>query len=70
MAPTAIDLAHLAGRATITVEEAASLLGVSRGVAYQAIRQAELPALRLGRRILVPVPALLTLLGVPSDGVS
>jgi excisionase family DNA binding protein len=52
------------GRATITVEEAAELIGVSRGVAYQSARQNELPVLHLGRRIFVSVPGLLRLLGV------
>lgn len=54
----------LDGRVTITVNEAARLLGVSRGVAYEAVRQGQLPALHLGpRRVLVSVPALRRLLG-------
>lgn len=47
---------------TITVEAAAQLLRIGRGTAYEAIRRGELPALRCGRRILVPVPALMALL--------
>lgn len=46
-------------RATITVEEAAKLLGIGRTAAYQAARRGQLPTRRLGRRLLVPVPALL-----------
>ena len=45
-------------RLTYTVEEAAELLGVSRGSAYLAAREGELPTLRLGRRLLVPRRAL------------
>ncbi len=46
-------------RLTYTVEEAASLLGISRGLAYEMVRQGDLPALRLGqRRLLVPVASL------------
>lgn len=49
-------------RLTISVEEAAELLGVSRSTAYSLVRQGELPSLRLGRRIVVPVRRLLALL--------
>jgi excisionase family DNA binding protein len=41
-------------RVTITVEEAARQLGISRGSAYAAARRGELPAIRLNRRIVVP----------------
>lgn len=49
----------LAGRAAISVEEAARLLGLGRSAAYEAARRGELLTRRLGRRLLVPVPALL-----------
>jgi len=49
-------------RLTVTVEEAAELLGVSRSTAYSLVRQGELPSLRLGRRIVVPMRRLLALL--------
>jgi excisionase family DNA binding protein len=52
-------------RATITVPEAGRLLGVGRDAAYAAAERGELPVLRLGRRLLVPVPRLLELLGIP-----
>lgn len=41
-------------RATLSVEEAAAFLGISRGSAYQAIRTGEIPCIRIGKRILVP----------------
>jgi excisionase family DNA binding protein len=49
---------------TVSVEEAGRLLGVSRGVAYEAARSGQLPTIRLGRRILVPRARLLELVGV------
>lgn len=48
---------------TVSVEEAARLLGVGRGLAYEAARRGEIPTIRLGRRLLVPRARLLALLG-------
>jgi excisionase family DNA binding protein len=50
------------GRLTVTVEEAARLLGISRTMAFQAVRSGEIPAIRVRRRILVPVARLNDLL--------
>lgn len=57
-------LAQIAEEATITVEQAAQLLGLGRTAAYEAARRGDFPTRRLGRRIVVPVPALLEWLGV------
>jgi excisionase family DNA binding protein len=38
----------------LTVEEAARLLGISRGLAYKMIRQGVIPSIRFGRRVVVP----------------
>jgi excisionase family DNA binding protein len=43
---------------TVTVEEAARLLGIGRNSAYEAVRRGEIPAIRLGKRFLVPKAAL------------
>ena len=43
-APTAAP-----GRLTLTVEEAAGLLGISRAFAYEAMRRGEIPSIRIGR---------------------
>ena len=48
---------------TVTVEEAGRLLGVSRGTAYDAAASGELPTIRIGRRLLVPVAMLRSMLG-------
>lgn len=45
-------------RLTLTVEQSAGLLGISRALAYDLVRRHELPALRLGRRLVVPRVAL------------
>jgi excisionase family DNA binding protein len=45
-------------RQTITVEDAARLLGIARGTAYAAARRGQLPTIRFGARIVVPLAAL------------
>ena len=47
-----------AERLTVTVEEAAQTLGISRALAYEAVRRGEIPHIRIGKRILVPRTAL------------
>jgi excisionase family DNA binding protein len=39
--------------ATMTVDDAAKLLGIGRNQAYSAARRGELPVMKLGKRILV-----------------
>lgn len=41
-------------RPTLTVQETAELLGISRWLVQQAVRRGELPVVRIGRRILIP----------------
>ncbi len=50
--------------ATMRIDEAAAILGISRRSAYRAAAKAQLPTIRLGRRLLVPTASLLRLLGV------
>jgi excisionase family DNA binding protein len=45
-------------RKTLTVTEAARALGVSRHQAYEAAKRGEIPIIKIGKRILVPVAAL------------
>ncbi len=61
IAPSVLD--DLEHRITLTVEEVASLLGLGRTAAYEAARRGQIPSRRLGRRVIVPVPALLEWLG-------
>ena len=46
----------------LTVDEAAQALGITRNTAYNAVHGGELPAIRIGKRILVPKAALAKLL--------
>jgi excisionase family DNA binding protein len=55
---------ELRSRLTITVEEAATALGIGRTAAYDAVRRGEIETVRLGRRVLVPTGPLLRLLGL------
>jgi excisionase family DNA binding protein len=47
---------------TVTTPQAAQLLGISRNLAYEAVRRGEIPTIRIGRRILVPIVAIERLL--------
>jgi excisionase family DNA binding protein len=40
-------------RETLTVEETADRLGISRTLAYKAAQKGEIPTIRIGRRYLV-----------------
>lgn len=42
----------------LTVPEAAKLLRLSRAFTYQLVAEAQLPSLKLGRRVLIPRSAL------------
>ena len=53
--------------AAVSVREAARYLGISPGSAYRAARSGELPAVRIGGRIVVPLDRLRALLGQPKD---
>lgn len=52
--------------ATLTVEEAARLLGVGRSLAFDAIRRGDFPVphFRVGRRIVIPTAGVLAALGI------
>jgi excisionase family DNA binding protein len=50
--------ARIEGRLTVTVPEAARLLGIGRNSAYEAAHRGELPVVVIGKRLLVPVAAL------------
>ena len=56
--------------ATITVERAGELLGLSRSAAYRAAAKGELPTVRFGGRLKVPTARLRQLLGVETTPVS
>jgi excisionase family DNA binding protein len=49
----------------LTVDEAAKILRLSRGSAYEGCRTGAIPCLRVGRTIRVPTARLLELVGAP-----
>jgi excisionase family DNA binding protein len=52
----------------LSVQEAGRLLGLSRGLMYEAVRTGQITHIRIGRRILIPRMALVKLLEGKSDG--
>jgi hypothetical protein len=59
-------------RHVISVEVAAKLCGVSRGLGYEEARKPDgaIPTLRLGRRLVVPVSRLAEALGTTPEALS
>ncbi len=57
----------MSGAAVVTVAQAAAVFGVDVRTVTRAIENGELPALRLGRRVLIPRLPLLAALGVTVD---
>lgn len=51
-------------RPTLTVKEAAALLGISLHGAYDAAHRGELPVIWIGRRMLVLTAGLLAMVGL------
>lgn len=49
-------------RQTLSVPEAAQLLGISRAHAYDCVRSGEIPSITLGRRVVIPRRAIEDLL--------
>ena len=49
-------------KATLSVDQVSSILGISRNSAYQGIRDGEIPSIKIGKRILVPRAAFMRLL--------
>lgn len=45
-------------RLTLSIDEVAEILGISRGLVYGLVARGELPSIRFGRRILVPKKAV------------
>jgi hypothetical protein len=62
--PTPDILRALRENLVVSVELAGRALGIGRNSAYQAVRQGQLPCVRIGRRIAVPTAPLRALLGI------
>ena len=61
-----VDVIAARDRLALSVPEAGVLLGISRALAYELVARGELPALRLGRRLVIPRAALVALVEDPS----
>lgn len=51
-------MAETPERLCLTVAEVSKLLGISRGLAYEAVRAGKIPSVRFGKRLLIPRAAL------------
>ena len=49
---------------TLSVEQAAELVGVGRNTAYRAAHRGDIPAFRVGRQLRIPTAGLLRLLAI------
>lgn len=57
--------------ATISIDHASEILGVSSRTAYRAANRGQIPTLRIGRRLFVPTARFLDMLGIEtSEGAS
>lgn len=54
---------------TLTVEQAARVLGIGRSTAYELVHTGDIPSLRLGRRIVIPVGKIAESLGMAPNQV-
>lgn len=68
--PNRMDLSQmgLLDKPVLTVEEAAQVLRVGKAAAYEAVRQGQIPVIRIGQRKLrVPTAKLLEMLGTTRE---
>jgi len=52
-----LEQARVGTKKTISVPEAGECLGVGRNAAYEAAKRGEIPAIRIGRQLRVPIAA-------------
>jgi excisionase family DNA binding protein len=52
---------------TLSVEQAAQRLGISRSTAYECVRNGSIPSLRFRRRIVIPAVVIDQLLSITLD---
>lgn len=62
--PEITTIAEALTRPTISVVEAGNILGLGKNAAYDAAKSGDLPTLKIGGKILVPVAKLAALLGL------
>ena len=52
------NLTETTPKLTVSVQEAARMLGIGRATAYEGVRTGVIPSVKVGRRLLVPRVAL------------
>ena len=57
-------------RGALSVVEAAKYLGIGRSMAYEAVRNGEIPARRIGNRWIIPIADLNRWMGEKSSDTS
>jgi hypothetical protein len=63
-----MSLADLAGRDTCSVTDAARVLGIGRNQAYEGCARGDIPSIRIGGRVIVPVAGLRRLIEGAAEG--
>jgi excisionase family DNA binding protein len=59
-------MADIATRPTISVREAAEMLGIGKSAAYAAVANGEIPAIRIGKRLVIPRYRILNMIYAPT----
>jgi len=62
-----MDTAMVDERRTLSIEEAAAVLGIGRSLAYDAAKRGEIPAIKIGRRLVVPRARLDAMLAAEAE---
>jgi excisionase family DNA binding protein len=65
--PSDEDLALLAKHRVLMVDELSRILRVSEIAAYRAVCSGQIPSVKIGRAVRVPVAAVKAMLGEPID---
>jgi excisionase family DNA binding protein len=55
-----------ASQPTMQVDEIHKALGISRAAAYEAVKNGDIPSIRIGRRIVIPTAAVRRMLQLDS----
>lgn len=58
----------ITNKMTLSVMEVASILQISRGMAYQLVKRKDFPKLRIGKRIIIPRDGLIDWLKEQTEG--
>lgn len=62
-----VKVPEAAVRPTLEVEEAGRILGLGRASVYVGVKNGDIPAIRVGKRLLVPTAALRRMLALDVD---